>query len=56
MSRQDFTVGVDAVVEIDWEYALNAVENLDVTAQEEDRLSIKGKAAINILAEYGAIA
>lgn len=41
---------------IDWDYALKAVENLDKYANDENRTPIKGKAAINILAEYGAIA
>ena len=41
---------------IDWDYALKAEENLDTSAQEEKRRAITGKAAINILAEYGAIA
>lgn len=47
---------ISKLVVIDWEYALQAVENLDTSAIEEDRKAIKGKAAINILAEYGAIA
>ena len=38
---------------IDWDYALTAVATLD---KDENRTPIKGKAAINILAEYGAIA
>lgn len=41
---------------IDWEYALQVVENLDTSAIKEDRNPIKGKAAIAVLAEYGAIA
>ena len=41
---------------IDWEYALRIAENLDTSSQEEKRRAITGKAAINILAEYGAIA
>ncbi len=40
---------------IDWEYALQVVENLDTSAIKEDRNPIKGKAAIAVLAEYGAI-
>lgn len=43
-------------VMIDWDYALKAVENLDTLAQKGKRRAITGKAAINILAEYGAIA
>jgi hypothetical protein len=41
---------------IDWDYALTAVATLDKYASDENRTPIKGKAAINILAEYGAIA
>ena len=41
---------------IDWDYALTAVATLDKYASDENRTLIKGKAAINILAEYGAIA
>lgn len=40
---------------VDWDYALKAVENLDTSAQEENRRAIPGKAVISILAEYGAI-
>lgn len=40
---------------IDWDYALNAVATLDKYASDENRNPIKGKAAISILAEYGAI-
>ena len=40
---------------IDWDYALTAVATLDKYASDENRTPIKGKAAINILAEYGAI-
>lgn len=47
---------INKPVLIDWEYALKAVENLDKYASDENRNPIKGKAAINILAEYGAIA
>jgi hypothetical protein len=35
---------------------LTAVATLDKYASDENRTPIKGKAAINILAEYGAIA
>lgn len=44
------------VVSVDWDYALKAVENIDNHADQENRRTIKGKAAINILAEYGVIA
>jgi hypothetical protein len=47
---------INKPVLIDWEYALKAVENLDKYASDENRNPIKGKAAIAILAEYGAIA
>lgn len=43
------------VVFVDWEFALNAAKSLDISAEEEGRLPINGKAAINILAEYGVI-
>jgi hypothetical protein len=44
------------VVHIDWDYALEISKTLDRPDPDEDRLSIRGKAAIMILAEYGAIA
>lgn len=44
------------LVFVNWDYALNAVATLDKYASDENRTPIKGKAAINILAEYGAIA
>lgn len=47
---------INKPVMIDWDYALKAVHNLDASAMKEDRKAIEGKAAINILAEYGAIA
>ena len=40
---------------VDWDYALQAVENLDTLAQEKNRRAIPRKSAISILAEYGAI-
>ena len=43
------------LVFVDWDFALSVVETLDKYASDENRNSIKGKAAINILAEYGAI-
>ena len=50
-----FSNGKDLVF-VDWDYALTAVATLDKYASDENRNPIKGKAAINILAEYGAIA
>jgi hypothetical protein len=44
------------VVHIDWAYALEICKTLDRPEPDEDRLPITGKAAIVILAEYGAIA
>lgn len=43
-------------IQIDWEYALKIAENLDALAEQEGRRPIKGKAAVNILGEYAAIA
>ena len=43
-------------VQVDFDYALKAVKNLDVTAEKENRLPIEGNSAIRILGEYGAIA
>lgn len=45
-----------ATIQVDWAYALKAVEGLDVSAASEGRVAIQGKAAIRILGEYGAIA
>ena len=42
-------------VQIDWGYALSVVATLDKYADDENRTPIKDKAAIIILAEYGAI-
>lgn len=47
---------IDQAVFIDWDFALNAVSNLEVLAPGgEEKLPINKKAAINILAEYGSI-
>ena len=43
-------------IQIDWEYAIESVEKLDTSAEKENRSPVKGKAAIIILGEYGAIA
>ena len=43
------------LVFVNWDFALSVVETLDKYASDENRTPIKGKAAINILAEYGAI-
>lgn len=43
------------LVFVDWDFALSVVKTLDKYASDENRNPIKGKAAINILAEYGAI-
>lgn len=47
---------IPATVQIDWEYALKITEYLDVSAEQECRIPIKGKTAARILAEYAAIA
>lgn len=47
---------VPPIVQVDWEYALEVVKNLDVSAAAENRIPIQGKAAITILGEYAAIA
>lgn len=47
---------IPSKVQIDWEYALKSVDNLDILAGQESRLPIKGKAAVRILGEYAAIA
>jgi hypothetical protein len=44
------------VIYVDWDYALEICKTLDRPEPDEDRLPITGKAAIVILAEYGAIA
>ncbi len=49
-----FSNGKDLVF-VDWDFALSVVETLDKYARDENRNPIKGKAAISILAEYGAI-
>jgi hypothetical protein len=43
-------------VHVDWDYALEICKTLDRPEPDEDRLPITGKAAIAILAEYGAVA
>jgi|GEM_PF-5120327 len=42
--------------QINWEYALKVIEDLDTSVYREGRLPIKEKAAIRILAEYAVIA